>query len=414
MTTASLTTPRREFEVIAVIGLVHGASHFFHLLLPPLFPWLMQEFGINFAQAGALMSMFFIVSGTGQALAGFVVDRAGAFRVLCAGLLLFVAAALSLAAANSYGALFLVAALAGLGNSVFHPADFSLLNRRVSKVRLGHAFSMHGLSGNLGWAAAPPCLVAGAVWGGWRFAAAAAAAVAVAALAVLVWRRHALIDAIEAHEPADARAAAPTAGALAFLRVPVIWMCFGFFLLATSAVSGLQNFGPTVLQKLYAVSLALGTTALSAFLLAGAAGVFAGGFFVAGTERQDRVIALALASAAALGLVLASAQPPDWSITPLFAVMGFCNGFAMPSRDMLVRKAATGKFGQAAYGRIYGFVYSGLDLGFAIAPLIFGYFLDGGHPSWVLAGAALAQFSALSCALGIGTREARHGGAGAR
>ncbi|MBL8471126.1 MAG: MFS transporter [Rhodocyclaceae bacterium] len=407
MTAATLSTPRREFEVIALIGLVHGTSHFFHLLLPPLFPWLMREFGLSFAQAGALMSMFFVVSGSGQALAGFVVDRFGAYRVLCAGISLFAAAALALAVAHSYAALFAVAVLAGLGNCVFHPADFTLLNRRVSKPRLGHAFSVHGLSGNLGWAAAPPFLVAAAAWGGWRFAAAAAAVVALAALALLAWRRTALIDAIEAADVAELRASATPAGPLAFLRVPVIWMCFGFFLLATVAISGLQNFGPSVLQALYGLSLALGTTALSVFLLAGAAGVFAGGFFVAGTERQDRVIALTLSGAAAIALLLASGSVANWSITPLIAVMGFCNGFANPSRDMLVRKAATGRFGQAAYGRIYGFVYSGLDLGFALAPLVFGHFMDDGHAGWVLAGAGCAQLAALSCALGIGARHAR-------
>ena len=146
---------RRDAEVIGLVGLAHGTSHFFHLLLPPLFPWLMPEFGLSFTQAGFLMTVFFIISGIGQALAGFVVDRTGARPVLLFGVAMLTVSALVLALAQSYAGLVLAAAIAGIGNSIFHPADFTLLNRRVSPPRLGHAFSVHGLSGNLGWAAAP-------------------------------------------------------------------------------------------------------------------------------------------------------------------------------------------------------------------------------------------------------------------
>ena len=83
MTTATLPAPQRsDIEVISVIGFVHGVSHFFHLLLPPLFPWLMPEFGLSFTAIGTTMTVFFIVSGIGQASAGFLVDRFGAARVL--------------------------------------------------------------------------------------------------------------------------------------------------------------------------------------------------------------------------------------------------------------------------------------------------------------------------------------------
>src|SRR5258706_10128688 len=101
------------------------------------------------------MSIFFLVSGIGQALAGFVVDRHGALPVLFFGVATLSLSAVVLSLAGSYDVLIASAALAGLGNSIFHPADFTLLNRRVSTKRLGHAFSTHGLSGNLGWAAAP-------------------------------------------------------------------------------------------------------------------------------------------------------------------------------------------------------------------------------------------------------------------
>ena len=148
---------RQDATVISLVGFAHGTSHFFHFMIPPLFPWLMAEFGLSFTQVGLAMTVFFVVSGVGQALAGFVVDRFGALRVLAGGIALLALSGLVLASAQSFPMLLAAAMVAGLGNSVFHPADFTLLNRRVSPPRLGHAFSVHGLSGSLGWAASPVC-----------------------------------------------------------------------------------------------------------------------------------------------------------------------------------------------------------------------------------------------------------------
>ena len=168
--TSATQTLRTDAQVIGLVGLGHGTSHFFHLILAPLFPWLKDAFGLSYAELGLLMTVFFVVSGTGQALAGFIVDRVGALPVLLGGLTLSCMAALGLASSDSYAALMLFSALAGLGNSVFHPADFTVLNRRVSIPRLGHAFSVHGLSGALGWAAAPVFLAGLATLFHWRVA----------------------------------------------------------------------------------------------------------------------------------------------------------------------------------------------------------------------------------------------------
>jgi MFS transporter, FSR family, fosmidomycin resistance protein len=131
---------RQDAAVISLVGMAHGTSHFFHLMLPPLFPWLMREYSLSFTQVGALMTVFYVVSGTGQASAGFLVDRWGAHRVLVTGVGLLSVSGLLVALAPGLWGLYLAAFIAGLGNSVFHPADFSLLNHRVSNERLGHAF----------------------------------------------------------------------------------------------------------------------------------------------------------------------------------------------------------------------------------------------------------------------------------
>jgi len=176
MTTATVDSFRRDAQIISLVGLAHGTSHFFHLSLAPLFPWLKDAFAVSYAELGLLMSVFFIVSGIGQALAGFVVDRFGALRVLFGGIALLGISALGLAASQNYPMLVFFAGVAGLGNCVFHPADFTLLNRRVSVPRLGHAFSVHGLTGTLGWAVAPVFLAGIATISSWRVALLAAAA----------------------------------------------------------------------------------------------------------------------------------------------------------------------------------------------------------------------------------------------
>jgi len=391
---------RNDATVISLVGFAHGTSHFFHFVLPPLFPFLMQEFGLTFTQVGALMTTFFVVSGVGQALAGFVVDRAGSLKVLCGGIALLSLSGLVLASAPNYPMLFAGAAVAGLGNCVFHPADFTLLNRRVSAKRLGHAFSVHGLSGSLGWAAAPVFVLAIANSAGWRAAAAGASAVGLAALAFVFLNRRLLDDtqAVAVDPPKR------SGGSFAFLALPVVWMCFAFFLLAVMAFGGLQNFAPPIFERAYGVTLAFATTALTAYLLGNAAGTAAGGFFASQGEHQDRLVAIALGSAAACAIAMASGAVPGWSLVAVMGAMGFGAGFSGPSRDILVRRAATSTFGSAAYGRIYGFVYSGIDTGLAIAPLVFGVLMDGGRYTDVLWGVALLQTLAIVAALAVGTR----------
>ena len=401
----SATSPaaslRHDATVISLVGFAHGTSHFFHFVMPPLFPWLMRDFGLSFTQVGAAMTVFFVVSGIGQAVAGFVVDRIGALRVLCGGVALLAFAALALASAQNYAMLLAAAGIAGLGNSVFHPADFTLLNRRVSTTRLGHAFSVHGLSGSLGWAAAPVFVIAIAETAGWRAACIGASIVGFFALAFLFFNRRLLEveTAGQAVEPPRRRG-----GSFAFLAVGVVWMCFFFFLLGVMAFGALQNFAPPILERTYGISLGVATSGLTAYLLGSAAGIAAGGFFASHGQHQDRLVAFALTAAALCAVALASGGVPSYSIVALMGMMGVGVGFSGPSRDILVRRAATSTFGTGAFGRVYGFVYSGIDAGLALAPLVFGPLMDAGHPTYVLWGIATLQMLAIVAALSVGFR----------
>ncbi|MBQ5947919.1 MFS transporter [Massilia sp. ST3] len=388
-------TVRQDARVIGLVGLAHGISHFYHLIVAALIPWLKPAFNLSYTELGLLMTVFFVVSGVGQAMAGFVVDRVGARAVLFSGVAMLGVSALVLSGAGSYPGLVLGALLAGLGNAVFHPADYTLLNQRVSRARLAHGFSVHGISGNIGWAASPIFLTSIAATQGWRAALLWAAVLPACVLAALVLNRHALRPDPIAPK---GKTQAGQDGTLDFLRLRSVWMCFGFFLLTAVALGGIQSFASISLESLYSISRELATSSYTAYMLASAVGMLAGGFLGAGARHHDRTVALAFAAAAALALVLAAGAGPSWMALPLMGLIGLCSGVAGPSRDLMIRAAAP----KGATGRVYGVVYSGLDSGLAIGPLLFGLVMDAGRPGWVFAGVALFQALAIATAVGVG------------
>ncbi|TXH87121.1 MAG: MFS transporter [Rhodoferax sp.] len=386
-----------DARVIALVGLAHAASHFGHLLLAVMFPVFMSEFGLSFSQLGLLTSVFFVVSGVGQACAGFVVDRFGARPLLFVALGLFALASVSAALVTGYSGLVFTAAIAGLANATFHPVDFTILNQRVSAPRLGYAFSAHGLTGNLGWAAAPVFLTGIAALSNWRTAYGAAALLYLSILVLLAVYRADLHTRVVEHAPGTAGA---SAAPLAFLRMPVVWWCFGFFMLSTMTLAVVQNFSVSILQAQYRVSLEAATFTLSSYMLFGAIGMFVGGVVAARTVRSDQVVAAAmLAGALLLGLCGLGWLGANATMAVL-ALTGFAIGIGGPSRDMMIKRATP----TGATGRVYGMVYSGLDVGFAIAPVVFGVWMDKGMYGATLLGAAFVLVLSVGAAVAVGAR----------
>ncbi|MSQ60803.1 MAG: MFS transporter [Betaproteobacteria bacterium] len=392
-----------DTQVIALVGIAHGTSHFFHLILAPLFPWLKDAFGLSYSELGFLMTVFFVVSGIGQALGGFVVDRKGALPVLMAGVLCLALSALGLAASQSYLSLLIFAGVAGLGNSVFHPADFTLLNQRVSAPRLGHAFSMHGVMGTAGWAAAPIFLAGLGTLFHWRVALLAAAALAIVVLMLLVAYR----DVLQPVPPAKPAAKAEgTPGlSLGFLSLPSVWMIFGFFFVTAIALGGIQVFAPSALKEIYGITAATASMSITVYMSASAAGLLSGGFLAARTQHHENIVAGALAASGVLAMLLSTGWFNTGVVIFVLALIGFGNGIAGPSRDLMVRAAAP----RGATGRVYGVVYSGLDVGLAIAPLMFGAMMDAHHTGWLFIGIGAFLMVAVSTALRVGGRK-RAGG----
>ncbi|MDR7295369.1 MFS family permease [Pelomonas aquatica] len=392
---------RSDITTISTIGVAHGTSHFFHMLLPPLFPAFIQAFGLSYSELGLLVTTFFVISGAGQALAGFLVDRIGARPVLFAALASFFLASVAAGLAQGFGGLMLAAALAGVGNAPFHPADFTILNKRVSQPRLGHAFSVHGISGNLGWALAPVfSLTILQATGNWRFAYLGTALVALAVMGLLFWQRAALDDRQGSWGHAKPVAGAKPEHPMAFLKLPSVWLCFSFFFWTTAALSAIQSFASPALNQIYGLPLTLTAYVVTGYMLAGAAGMVCGGFLVARAERLERTIAFAMAFAAALLLLVATGWLPGGLAAVVAALAGFGTGLAGPSRDMLIKRASP----PGATGRVYGTVYSGLDIGFAVAAPVFGAILDHGLPRAVFAGSAAALLMGIASAglVGLG------------
>ena len=400
-TVATELTAKQDIPTISLVSWAHGTSHFFHLMLPSLFPFFIRDFGLSYTEAGLLMTVFFVASGVGQALSGFVVDRLGAARVLYGGMTFLALSGLTVFLASSYHSLMVAALLAGSGNAVFHPVDYSILNRRVSRPRLAHAFSMHSLAGNLGWAAAPPVMLGVASLANWHVAGLVASIIALCTLALLISQRHLLhYELIPSHA---VRGQTPNTSSLfAFMKVRAVWMSFAFFFFSTTAFGALQNYVAPLLSNLYGLSLAAATACLTGYLLGSSAGVVVGGFLASKARSHGRIIATALAVGALMAALVATAVPPAWSVIVLLSIMGFGVGIASPSRDLMVREATAHSLGHSALGRVYGFVYSGLDTGLAMSPLMFGPLMDRSHFSAVLFGVALLQGMAILTALTVG------------
>ena len=362
----------RDIAVISLVGAAHYMSHVLQLALPPLFPILHASFGVSFTELGAFVTLFYLASGLGQTAAGVLVDRYGAPRLLAAGLALLSAAIALAGFAQSYWMLLPLAPLAGLGNSIFHPADLSILSHRVSERRLGRAYAVHGISGSLGYATAPVLVTLLAGYANWHVALAAVGLIGLAVAAVVFTRRSVLDYAHGAAAHAASAGAARRTPYLQVIGAPVVLMAFGYFAMTAFAGSGMQTFSISALTSGYGLSLHAATLGLTGYLVGAALGMVAGGFLADHTHRHDRVAMTGIALAALLMLSIAALPGVAGFVLPLTIMAGIANGATGPSRDVLVRRAASG----IGTGSVFGFVYSGFDLGSSTAPLLFGMLLD--------------------------------------
>ena len=277
-------------RIVGVVSAAHFVSHYYILLLPPLFPFVRADYGVTYTQLGFALAAFNVVSAALQTPAGFLVDRLGARVLLIAGLLLGAAAFMTVGMTNSFWLLVAMFALAGVGNTVYHPADYALLSHHVPGKHIGQAFSIHTFAGMLGSAVAPGSLLLMQSLWGWRGAFIGAA---VLGLAV------ALVFMVIGDDPEQPAAAAPARGTESvgwrLLLSPAILLNLGFFVLLAMMSGGMYNYSVVALGALDGTPLATANGALTAHLFLSAIGVLIGGVVATRTSRHGLVATLGLA-----------------------------------------------------------------------------------------------------------------------
>jgi MFS family permease len=163
------------------------------------------------------------------------------------------------------------------------------------------------------------------------------------------------------------------------LLTPTVVGLVGFFALLSLSSGALTNYSAVALVSIYGVSLSSANMALSAFLFTSAIGVLAGGIIADRTGRHGDVAAIGFGGAGALILLVGTVELGPVLLVAAMAGAGFLSGMISPSRDMLVRTASP----PGAFGRVFGIVTTGFNIGGTVGPLVGGLIMDHNLPRWV-------------------------------
>lgn len=365
-----------DARVIGVISAAHFVAHYYTLLLAPLFVFVRADYAVSYTELGLALTAFNVVSATLQTPAGFLVDRLGPRLPLIGGLLLGASAFAAAGLVHSFSVFVAMFAVAGLGNTVYHPADYALLSHRIAPNRLSHAFSIHTFAGMFGSAVAPPTLLLMQSHWGWRgaFIGAAILGFMVAGVLALHSDDGARLETNKAKREHDDKSAG-----WQLLLSPPIMLNLIFFLLLATVNSGVYNYSVAALNALYGTPAAVANAGLTAFLLLSSFGVLAGGFIASRTTRHSLVAICGVIITGSALILIANVDLGAILLVVAMAVGGFFSGAIMPSRDMIVREVTP----PGSFGKVFGFVTTGFNIGGVVSPLIFGAIMDHGNPRLV-------------------------------
>jgi FSR family fosmidomycin resistance protein-like MFS transporter len=393
------STAKRDALVISLVSAAHFFSHFYQLALAPLFPLLHTAFDVSYVMLGSVVTAFYAVSGVCQTFSGILVDRWGARPVLIGGIALMAVCILLAGLVSDFWMLYPLLIVAGLGNSIFHPADFSALSHYVSNERHGRAFSIHSFAGSAGYAASPLITGAIAVAFGWRAGLITAGVMGILmTLLLLRYAKRFMPDFHETHHDETL----PKFSYLKIITMPVIILSFSYLLFSSMATGALQSFATTSFIDFYSAPLTVAATALSTYLICSALGMLIGGIIADRTERHARVAFTGLGLAAVFVSVIASGMLPFGLVAFAMALVGLSQGVTAPSRDILVKSSAP----KGSIGRVFGIVYSGGDAALSLAPVVFGALADHHAYHAMFFGIAALYVAGMLTVTTIGQRKA--------
>lgn len=396
--TAGALAPR-EAKAVGLVVAAHFLSHFYQFVLPPVFGLMTAKLGVGYTEMGLVLTVFSVSTGLSQTPAGFLVDRLGAAKLLALGVGVLGGAVALYGLAPSLWLLLPLAAIGGMANSIFHPADFAILSDVVAERRIGRAFSLHAVSGNLGWAAAPAAMLGLSALYDVTTAFLVVGLAGVALAGCLALSAGLLEDAPERRPPPKQQPAAPAAAprggtareGMRLLLSRAALMLFAFQLVYAMGFAGVRGFSVVALPAIWDVSAEMVAGALTGYLLAASFGNLVGGWLADVTGRPGRVFVMNIVVLAGIIASLGAWPMSAAMLTVALLTAGVLQGGLMPARDMLVRQIAP----PGQMGKLFGFTSSGLALGNAVTPLLFGWVMDNADPRLVFYGSALFMFLAL-------------------
>ncbi len=386
MDAAPAVPVKQDTKILGLIGTGHFLSHFYFLTLPPLFPFLKQEFGISYVALGLIMTVAYAISGIAQIPVGFLVDKIGARPILTTGLVMMALGFGLIGLTSSYWVLMILVTIGGAGHSVFHPADYAILGSSIDQKRMGRAFSIHTFAGHLGSAVAPASIIFLAALWSWRAALLIAGIAGLFATFALATQWNSLHDDAvlkkkdERKTEFEADEARPKAKeALALLLSKPMLLFFLFFAMTSMTSSGMHSFSVAALVELHGTPLAVASAALTGYLFASALGILLGGAIADRTSRHDYVAAFAFIITGVLVIAVAAVPLDVVLLLAILIFAGLTQGVIRPARDMMVRAASP----KGSTGKVFGFVSAGIAAGGALSPILFGFVMDLGRPEWV-------------------------------
>ncbi|HET9716593.1 MAG TPA: MFS transporter [Pseudolabrys sp.] len=381
-------------RVVGAVSTAHFMSHFYIIALAPLLPFVRDEYGVTYTQLGLAFAVFNIITAVFQTPAGFMVDRLGARLLLVCGMIISASAFVVAGLVNSFWVMVAMFAVAGMGNTVYHPADYALLSRHIGSDRIGQAFSVHTFAGMMGSAVAPAILLMMQTASGWRgaFIGTGAVGFAVAVLLFLTLNQPVASEKSPSPPPSSDKGA----DAWRILLSGPILLNLVFFVLLATMSAGIYNYSVVALGDLHGTPVTVANAALTGYLLLSAAGVLAGGFLVGRTTRHGLLAAIGLAAMTLSAFLVGGFHFSPGALITLMSIGGFCSGLIMPSRDMLVREVTPA----GSFGKVFGFVSTGFSIGGIVSPLVFGAIMDRQHPSMVFFGVGACSLIAIFTLLG--------------